>query len=92
MFRTRRVLEEISETLRRMETRLDARIEGESKSMRAAIENNTRVTREVLLELREHRPILAHIDHGVQSNTEGVMHVLDELRNGRGGSGTAPAT
>ena len=43
------------------------------------------------IELREHRPILEHIDHGVQSNTEGLMHVLDELRNGRGGPGTAPA-
>jgi hypothetical protein len=27
----------------------------------------------------------------VQSNTEGLLHVLDELRDGRGGPGTAPA-
>ena len=55
------------------------------------MENNTRVTREIVLELREQRPILEHIDHGVQSNIDGLMHVLDELRNGRGGPGTAPA-
>jgi hypothetical protein len=50
------------------------------------------VSREILLELRDHRPILERIDHGVQANTEGLMHVLDELRNGRSGPGTAPAT
>lgn len=87
MFRTRRVLEEISETLSRM----DGRMEREFKLTRASVENNTQVTREILLELREHRPILDRIDHGVQSNTEGLLHVLDELRNGRNGPGTAPA-
>lgn len=87
MFRTRRVLEEISETLSRM----DARMDREFKLTRASVENNTRVTREILLELREHRPILDRIDHGVQSNTEGLLHVLDELRNGPDGPGTAPA-
>jgi hypothetical protein len=49
------------------------------------------VNREILLELRDHRTILERIDHGVHANTEGLMHVLDELRNGRGGPGTAPA-
>jgi hypothetical protein len=90
--RTRRVLEamsatlaEISETLQRM----DGRMEREFKLSRAAVENNTQVTREILLELRDHRPILEQIDRGVQSNTEGLMHVLDELRGG--GPGTAPA-
>ncbi len=87
MFRTRRVFEEILETL----VRMDARMDREFKLTRAAVENNTQVTREILIELREHRPILEHIDHGVQSNTAGLMHVLDELRNGRGGPGTAPA-
>ena len=87
MFRTLRVLEEISETLSRM----DARMDREFKLTRASVENNTQVTREILLELREHRPILDRIDHGVQSNTEGLLHVLDELRNGRNGPGTAPA-
>jgi hypothetical protein len=94
MFRTRGVLEgmsatltEISETLQRMNTSMDR----EFKLTRASVENNTRVTREILLELREQKPILEHIDRGVHSNTEGLMHVLDELRNGRGGPGTAPA-
>ena len=47
--------------------------------------------REILLELRDHRTILESIDQGIQSNTRGLMHVLDELRSGRGGPGTAPA-
>ena len=99
MFRSRRVLEEISGTLAGMgggleaisETlrRMDARMDREFKLSRAALENNTRVTREILLELRDHRPILEHIDRGVQSNVDGLLHVLDELRNG--GPGTAPA-
>ena len=84
-------LAEINTTLERMETRLDRRMERESMRMQAAVENNTRVTREILVELREQRPILDRIDHGVQSSNEGLMHVLDELRNGRGGPGTAPA-
>jgi len=87
MFRTRRVLEEILEQL----VRTDARMDREFKLTRASVENNTQVTREILIELREQRPILEHIDAGVQSNTNGLMHVLDELRNGRGGPGTAPA-
>jgi hypothetical protein len=94
MFRTRRVLEEISQTLQRMDTRLldmNATMDREFKLTRTSVENNTRVTREILLELREQRPILEHIDHGVQSNTDGLMHVLDELRNGRGGPRPTPA-
>jgi len=63
----------------------------EHELTRAAILNVQEVNREILVELREHRPILERIDHGVQANTEGLMHVLDELRNGRGGPGTAPA-
>ena len=78
---------EISESLRRMNTTMDR----EFKLTRASVENNTQVTREIVLELREQRPILEHIDDGVQSNAAGLMHVLDELRNGRGGPGTAPA-
>jgi hypothetical protein len=101
MFRPRRVFQDISETLAlvggRLEEirdtlqRMDARMDREFKLTRAALENNTRVTREILLELRDHRPILEHIDNGVHANTEGLLHVLDELRNGRGGPGTAPA-
>jgi hypothetical protein len=101
MFGTRRVLEEISGRLAGMDARttgvleelqrMNATMDREFKLTRASVENNTQVTREILLELREQRPILEHIDDGVQSNTKGLMHVLDELRNGRGGPGTAPA-
>ena len=85
---THATLREISQTLQRMD-RESKETRAESKGIRAAVENNTRVTREILLELREHRPILERIDHGVQSSNEGLMHVLDELRNG--GRGAAPA-
>jgi chromosome segregation ATPase len=78
---------EISESLQRMNATMDR----EFKLTRASVENNTRVTREIVLELREHRPILEHIDHGVQSNTKGLLHLLDELRNGGGEPGPAPA-
>jgi hypothetical protein len=87
-------LAEISETLQRMDARMDGgfvRMDRGFGETRSAVENHTRVTREILLELREQRPILEHIDDGVQSNAHGLMHVLDELRNGRGGPGTAPA-
>ena len=94
--------EEISETLARMDGRtgavletledMNGRMDREFKLTRASLENNTRVTREILLELREQRPVLERIDHGVHANTEGLLHVLDELRNGRGGPGTAPAS
>jgi hypothetical protein len=52
---------------------------------RAAIRELREVTREVLLELREHRPILERIEQGIHAQTQGLLHVLDELR-GRGGS------
>ena len=71
-----------------------ARMERDSKTILGAIHNLQHVNREILLELRDHRPILERIDHGVQANTEGLMHMLDELRGGRGGRGgpgTAPA-
>ena len=77
----------ILETLQRMNSTMDR----EFKLTRASVENNTQVTREILLELSEQRPILEHIDYGVQSNTDGLTRVLDELRNGRGGPGPAPA-
>ena len=72
--------------------RMNATMDREFKLTRASVENNTQVTREIVLELREQRPILEHIDDGVEANNKGLMHVLDELRNGRGGAGTAPAT
>jgi hypothetical protein len=93
--RTRRALESIDARLAeliaelRRQHELDRR---EHEQTRTAVWSNTQVTREILLELREHRTILERIDHGVQSNTKGLMHVLDEPRNGRGaGPGTAPA-
>ena len=64
----------------------------EHRLNRAAIENNTRVLRELLLQRQEDRVILERIEQGIHAQTQGLLHVLDELRNGRGGSGTAPAT
>jgi hypothetical protein len=77
---------EVNGTLERMERGID----GQLKQTRASIENNTRVTRQIVEELSDQRPILEHIDDGVQANTEGLMHVLDELR-GNAGPGTEPA-
>jgi hypothetical protein len=45
-----------------------------------AIENDRRVTREMLQELRDHREFLLDLRHGIQSNTHGLLRVLDELR------------
>jgi len=92
--RTRRALERIDVGLTelvqeiRKQHELDRREHGQT---RAAIHNVQQVNRAMLLELRDHRTILERIDHGVQANTQGLMHVLDELRNGRDGPGTAPA-
>jgi hypothetical protein len=58
---------------------------------RAAIENNNRVTRDLLLQGQENRKILAQIEQGIHAQTQGLLHVLDELRGGRG-PGSAPAT
>ena len=61
----------------------------EHELTRAAIRELRDVTREVLVELREHRRILERIEQGIQAQTQGLLYVLDELR-GRGGG--APAT
>jgi chromosome segregation ATPase len=97
--RTRRALERIDTRLGdlleelRKQHELDRELSRrEHEQTRAAIHNVQQVNRAMLLELRDHRTILERIDHGVQANTQGLMHVLDELRNGRGGPGTAPAT
>jgi hypothetical protein len=50
----------------------------------AAMENDKRVTREILLELREGRAMLRDMRHGIQANTEGLLRVLDELRRDDG--------
>jgi hypothetical protein len=52
----------------------------------AAIENDRQVTREMLLELRELMEIAIDVRHGIQSNTEGLLRVLDELRRDDGPS------
>jgi hypothetical protein len=50
----------------------------------AAMENDRRVTREILLELREGRAMLRDMRHGIQANTEGLLRVLDEFRRDDG--------
>lgn len=57
---------------------------------RAAVENNTRLTRELLLQGQEHRKALQRIEQGIHAQTQGLLHVLDELRDDSG-PGTAPA-
>jgi hypothetical protein len=52
----------------------------------AAMENDRRVTREMVLELREGREMLRDMRHGIQANTEGLLRVLDELRRDDGPS------
>jgi hypothetical protein len=52
----------------------------------AAINNDRQVTREMLLELRDHREFLIDIRHGIRANTEGLLRVLDELRREDGPS------
>jgi hypothetical protein len=93
--RTRRLLESIDGRLAEMTEELRSQRRDNAREhelTRAAIHNIQQVNREILLELRDHRSVLERIDHGVEANTKGLMHVLDELRNGRGGPGTAPAT
>ena len=58
---------------------------------RAAVERNTRVVRELLLQGEEHRRFLERIEQGIHAQTLGLLHVLDELRGGRGGPDTTPA-
>lgn len=56
---------------------------------RTAIQENRSVLRELVTQLREDRKILGSIEQGIQAQTAGLLHVLDELR-GRGG-GAEPA-
>ena len=88
--RTRRVLESIDGRLAEITAELRSQ-HREHELTRGAILNVQQVNREILLELRDHRTVLESIDHGVETSNRGLMHVLDELRNGRGGPGTAPA-
>jgi hypothetical protein len=91
MARGNELIEEIREEhrLNRREHELNRR---EHQLNRAAIENNTRILRELLLQREEDRRILERIEQGIHAQTQGLLHVLDELRNGPNGPGTAPAT
>ncbi len=51
-----------------------------------AMENDRRVTREIVLELREGQALLRDMRHGIQTTTEGLHRVLDEFRRGDGPS------
>ena len=84
MTRGNELMEEIRE-----EHQLNRR---EHQLNRAAIQNNTQVLRELMLQRQEDRVVLERIEQGIHAQTQGLLHVLDELRNGRGGPGTAPAT
>jgi hypothetical protein len=55
-------------------------------AMDAAMENDRRVTRDIILELREGQAMLRDMRHGIQANTEGLLRVLDELRRNDGPS------
>jgi hypothetical protein len=55
---------------------------------RAAVQDMRKVAREVILEMRENRVILRDIQHGIRAQTEGLLHVLNELRRP---GGQAPA-
>src|SRR5919108_777231 len=57
----------------------------------AAVQNNQRVLRELVLRSEQDRKILERVEQGIHAQTQGLLHVLDELRGGRGGAGTAPA-
>ena len=90
MARGNELMDEIREEhrLNRQEHQLNRR---EHQLNRAAVHNNTQVLRELLLQRREDRAILERIEQGIHAQTQGLLHVLDELRNGRSGPGTAGA-
>lgn len=97
MARGNELMEEIREEhrLNREEHRLNRREHAlnrrEHQLNRAAMENNTRVLRELLLQREDDRKILERIEQGIHAQTQGLLHVLDELRGGRG-PGAAPAS
>jgi hypothetical protein len=51
-----------------------------------AMEQDKRVTREMVLDLREQTAMLRDLRHGIQANTEGLLRVLDEFRRNDGPS------
>ena len=52
----------------------------------AAMENDKRMTREIILELRAARKRDRDMRHGIQATTEGLLRVLDEFRRNDGPS------
>jgi hypothetical protein len=64
------------------EIREEARTE--RRRNQARFENTRAVMREMVLELREGREMLADMRHGIQANTEGLLRVLGELRRSDG--------
>jgi uncharacterized coiled-coil DUF342 family protein len=83
MARGNELMAEIREEhrLNRREHRLGR---AERRLNRAAIQEFRQVMREVVLDMRENRRILQRIEQGIHAQTEGLLHVLDELR-GHGG-------
>jgi hypothetical protein len=79
MARGNELMEQIREEhrLNREEHRLNRE---EHRLNRAFIESTRQVLRELVLEVRENREALKDIRHGIQAQTDGLMHVLDELR------------
>jgi hypothetical protein len=52
----------------------------------AAMENDKRVTRDMIIDLREQTAILRDARQGIQANTEGLLRILDEMRRNDGPS------
>jgi uncharacterized coiled-coil DUF342 family protein len=84
------LMEQIREEhrLNREEHRLNRE---EHRRNRAAIQNVNAVLRELVLEVRDQRGVLQRIEHGIQAQTEGLLHVLDELRGRGSGPSSAEA-
>ena len=81
MARGNELMEQIREEhrLNRQEHRLN----------RAFIEDSRKVIRELVLEVREGTEMLRGVRHGIQAQTEGLLHVLEELRRRNGPGGQA---
>ena len=94
MARGNRLMEEIREEHRRGREQYDRLLQQsirQEQRSQAAVERNTRVMRELLLQREEDRRFLERIEQGIHAQTQGLLHVLDELRGGRGGPDAAPA-
>lgn len=52
----------------------------------AGMENDKRITRETVIELRQQTSMLRDLQHRMRSTTEGLLRVLDEFRRNDGPS------